>query len=195
MPHWTVEGGTYAVTFRLADSLPQPVLAAWREERALLLAELEHKGVLDRAREDRLRGLFAEKIERHLDVGHGACWLRRPEIAALVAGALRHFDGARHRLVAWSVMPNHVHAVMQPLAPHELSGVVQSWKGFSAREANRQLGRSGAFWQAETYDHLVRDAAELAHAVRYVAENPAQAGLRDWPWVWVSAEAREWVDG
>ena len=193
MPHWTVEGGTYAVTFRLADSLPQPVLAAWREERDLLLAELEETGALDRVREDRLRDLFAARIERHLDAGHGACWLRRPEVAAIVADALRHFDGARYHLAAWCVMPNHVHAVVRPLSPHSLSGVVQSWKGFSARMANCQLGRSGAFWQAESYDHLVRDAAELAHAVRYVAENPVRAGLSDWPWVEVSEEARGWV--
>jgi REP element-mobilizing transposase RayT len=190
LPHWTLDGATYAVVFRLADSLPQPVLAAWREERGLLLAEETARGTLPAAREERLRALFAEKMERLLDAGHGACWLRRPEIAGLVADGLRHFDGERHQLAAWCVMPNHVHAVVRPLAPHTLPDVIQSWKGYSARAANRLLGRSGVFWQAEPYDHLIRDAADFAHAVRYVWENPMKAGLREWPWVWVSEEAR-----
>jgi len=190
LPHWTLDGATYAVVFRLADSLPQAVVMAWREERAALVAEQSAKGTLTPAHEERLRALFAEKIECQLDAGHGACWLRRPEIASLVADALRYFDGERHLLAAWCVMPNHVHAVVRPLAPQTLPDVIQSWKGYSARAANRLLGRSGAFWQAEPYDHVIRDAADFAHAVRYVWENPTKAGLRDWPWVWASEEAR-----
>ncbi|MSU24178.1 MAG: hypothetical protein EXS32_10195 [Opitutus sp.] len=76
------------------------------------------------------------------------------------------------------------------LYPHTLPEIVQSWKGYSARAANRLLGRAGAFWQAEPYDHLIRDDADFAHAVRYILENPLKAGLRDWPWVWASDEAR-----
>jgi len=190
LPHWNLDRATYAVVFRLADSLPQAVVMAWREERAALVAEQSAKGTLTPAHEERLRALFAEKIECQLDAGHGACWLRRPEIASLVADALRYFDGERHLLAAWCVMPNHVHAVVRPLAPQTLPDVIQSWKGYSARAANRLLGRSGAFWQAEPYDHLIRDAADFAHAVRYVWENPTKAGLRDWPWVWASEEAR-----
>ncbi len=190
LPHWTLDGATYAVVFRLADSLPQAVVMAWREERAALVAEQSAKGTLTPAHEERLHALFAEKIECQLDAGHGACWLRRPEIASLVADALRYFDGERHLLAAWCVMPNHVHAVVRPLAPQTLPDVIQSWKGYSARAANRLLGRSGAFWQAEPYDHVIRDAADFAHAVRYVWENPTKAGLRDWPWVWASEEAR-----
>jgi putative DNA methylase len=53
------------------------------------------------------------RIEEYLDAGHGACWLRRPEIAALVEGALRYFDGQRYRLLAWCVMPNHVHTLIR----------------------------------------------------------------------------------
>jgi REP element-mobilizing transposase RayT len=74
-----------------------------------------------------------------------------------VADALRHFDGERYRLVAWCVMPNHVHAVVQPAAGHVLEEIVHSWKSFTAHQANKLLGRTGPFWMAEAYDHLVRD--------------------------------------
>ena len=52
------------------------------------------------------------------------------------------------------------------------------------------LGRTGEFWPEEYYDHLIRDEADYAHARRYLLENPATAGLRDWPWVWGREVAR-----
>jgi REP element-mobilizing transposase RayT len=192
LPHWTLAGATYAVCFRLADSLPQTVLAAWQRERAGLLEEGRREdGGLTREVEDRLRELFSAKVETFLDAGQGGCELRRPEIARLAVEALHYFEGSRHRLVAWCVMPNHVHAVVEPLGEHALPVILKSWKGFSGKEANRLLGRRGEFWQPESYDHLIRDEADLVHAVNYILENPAKAGLVEWPWVWASEEARE----
>ena len=82
-------------------------------------------------------------------------------------------------------MPNHVHVLVEPLKSHALSKIVQSWKSFTAKEANRILERTGTFWKTECYDHLIRDAAEFDHALRYIEENPVKAALKDWPWVFV----------
>jgi REP element-mobilizing transposase RayT len=81
-------------------------------------------------------------------------------------------------------MPNHVHVVFQTLAGNALAGILHSWKSFSAKRANQIVHRTGEFWQREYYDRLVRDAAEFHRAVKYVADNPLRAGLKDWPWVW-----------
>ena len=48
------------------------------------------------------------------------------------------------------------------------------------REANKLLGTTGQFWEREYFDRLIRNAAELERAVRYVVENPVKAGLKDW---------------
>ncbi len=109
--------------------------------------------------------------------------MRDPRIAAIVADALRHFQGERYRLLAWCVMPNHVHVVFSPLGQNALASIVHSWKSFSAQAANRLLRRSGPFWQREYFDHLVRDEVSLARILRYVGQNPSTADLRDWPWV------------
>ncbi len=59
-------------------------------------------------------------------------------------------------------------------------------KGGTAHEANRLVGRSGAFWEHESYDHYVRDEEELERIILYVLGNPVKAGLvadwRAWPW-------------
>lgn len=184
LPHWTRDGAAYAVTFRLGDSLPPSVIESWLlERRDIVRTAQQMNRPLSEHEEKRLQELHSERVATYLDGGHGACWLRQPAIAQAVADALRHFDGRRYRLRAWCVMPNHVHVVVEPLAGHTLSSILQSWKSFTAKMANRLLGRTGEFWQVEYYDHLIRDADDYAHAMHYLLDNPANAGLKGWPWV------------
>ncbi len=184
LPHWTREGATYSVTFRLADSLPAKVLAAWVGEREDIVKRAATMGrPLTDDEMRRLDELHSQRIEKYLDSGAGECQLRDPRIANIVRDSLLHFDGDRYDLAVWCVMPNHVHVVVRPRPGHELSDILHSWKSFTATKVNRLLGRTGAFWQPECYDHLIRDWDELAHAVEYVMDNPGKAGLRDWPWV------------
>ena len=95
---------------------------------------------------------------------------------------LKHFDGQRYHLLAWCIMPNHVHVVVQPLAGVELAAILHSWKLWTARAANKLLDRSGEYWLPEYYDHLVRDEEELRHVVGWAFENPEKSGLTDWVW-------------
>lgn len=132
---------------------------------------------------ERLAYLHSERVENYLDSGYGACFMNDSRVAAVMATALSFFNLQRYQLAAWCVMPNHVHVVIQPLQPYELSDILQSWKSFSAKEANKILKRSGDFWQPESYDHLIRDASDYAHSVNYVLENPLKAGLKNWKWV------------
>lgn len=103
--------------------------------------------------------------------------LRRPDIADLVANAIQFHAGQRFDLLAWVVMPNHAHVVVRPLPAFTLSQITKSWKGFTAREANRLLNRQGEFWQGESYDHLIRDDVDRARCVQYTHMNPVNARL------------------
>ncbi|MDP2303970.1 MAG: hypothetical protein Q8N03_16280 [Ignavibacteria bacterium] len=62
--------------------------------------------------------------------------------------------------------------------------ILQDLKKFTAVKCNKLLNRSGAFWQHESYDHVVRDEKELRRIVMYVLNNPVKAGLcekwEDW---------------
>ena len=191
LPHWTQDGGVYAVNFRLADSLPQAALNDYLRERSELEQMLsDEKARLDKNEESsvvaslahKLSELYESTIGRHLDAGHGECHLRDERIASVLIGALRHFDGDRYRLLAWCVMPNHVHLVIQPLGDHALDEILHSIQSYTANAANKLLGRSGTFWQKESYDHLIRDGEDYRNQIRYVLENPEKAGLVEWPW-------------
>jgi valyl-tRNA synthetase len=184
LPHWTQTAAIYAVTFRLADSLPADVLERWRVERD----KIDHPGEtqgreLTSHQQRELARLYCDRVESYLNAGHGQCYLRDPKVAELVANALKHFDGQRYDLIAWAVMPNHVHAILKPYQGIELPDILRSWKSYTANKANELLRRTDAFWQSEYYDHLIRDQEDFDHQVNYVLSNPNKAGLSDWPWV------------
>ena len=182
LPHWEQTETTYAVTFRLADSLPQSVLSEIEEDRrALALRALEGKPLSDHETAE-WQKLFSDKIQAMLDAGHGACPLAKPEVAGIVLDALRHFDGDRYELHACCIMPNHVHVVFTLGGGHELSEILHSWKSFTANEANKVLGRTGPFWQAESYDHLVRDGEDYCAQLEYLRSNPFKAGGKGMIW-------------
>ena len=182
LPHWTREGATYSVTFRLADSVPLEVLERWRKKREQLAVRSAPRELTEHELR-RLAELHGERVENYLDAGCGACVLRDPRAAEIVAKAIRHFEGDRYTLLAWCVMPNHVHVVFSPKPGFELESILHSWKSFTATMINRALVREGVLWQAESFDHLIRDADELSRAIEYVLKNPERAGLGDWPWV------------
>jgi DNA polymerase III alpha subunit len=181
LPHWQQEGATYFVTFRLADSLPRDVFDQWRAARDLALRDAQ-----DAARNSdeakakmaaQIAEEFGDKLEQHLDESIGDCWLRDPEVAGIVERALRHFDGERYVLGSYVVMPNHVHVLVRPVMEHKLPDILQSWKSFTAKEANKRLGREGEFWQPESFDHIVRNEQKLEEFNRYIQANPIKAGL------------------
>jgi REP element-mobilizing transposase RayT len=173
LPHWDHPGMIQSVNFRLGDSLPLTVIEKWKAELALQSGN-DHDVQL------------RHRIEEYLDAGHGECWLRRPDIARVVEGALFHFDGQRYRLLAWCIMPNHVHALIETREGFPLADVLHSWKSYTSHEANKLLQLSGAFWQREYLDRFVRNAEHYENVVAYIEENPVKAGLAkiktEWPW-------------
>jgi putative transposase len=169
LPHFDSPETIQFVTFRLADSLPRHVVEALRQQNDPTL-----------------------KIDRELDAGLGACWLGREDIAALIQNALLHFDNERYRLLAWCVMPNHVHTVVELLHGHSLGSILHSWKSFTAKKANALIGRTGIFWHDDYFDRYMRDEGHLGRTIGYVEQNPVKANLVDSPekWSWSSARFR-----
>src|SRR5207249_3259049 len=102
------------------------------------------------------------------------------------------FHGARYDLAAWCVMPNHVQLVVTPFSPHSPSDIFHSWKSYTAHRINQLLGRTGTFWERESFDHLIRTLNDFERFVAYIENNPVVAGLcaRPEDWRWSSARLR-----
>lgn len=171
LPHWDHPGVVQAVTFHLADSLPLQLL------NPVLVPENEQPA--QRAR-----------VQRALDVGWGGCLLADPKAAGIVEDSLLYGDGSRYRLLAWVVMPNHVHVLFELLENSSLPRIVQAWKGYTAKQINALRCRQGALWNKDYFDRYVRDARHLGNATRYVHWNPVRAGLVERPEDWRFGSAR-----
>lgn len=177
LPHFDQPGLVQMITFRLHDAMPASRRAEW-ENMLNLEDELER----------------CKKIEEYLDAGYGSCVLRDERIARLVQEALLHFDGQRYRLLAWVIMPNHVHVLIETRPGYQLSEIVQAWKSFTAKEVNKLLGRRGILWQTDYFDRFIRDEQHFENAVHYIHYNPVKAGLvtqaEDWPYSSVSRQEK-----
>ena len=166
-----------SITFRLYDSLPKEVI----EEIKLKLDINEDDDSCDSIQYQRLR----QKIAEYEDAGYGQCFLRDERIAAIMQDTLKHFDGERYQLICWCIMPNHVHVLIEVNEGWSLSRIMHGWRSYTAKEANRILGRTGKFWMEEYYDRYIRNDNHLQKTINYILNNPANAGLDDWPWVGV----------
>ena len=194
LPHIQPEGAIFFVTSRLANSLPMDVVEKLRRERDVIDAELAKiTDKYERAEKAYLasRRLFG-KWDKALDSSStGIMYLSNVQVAKLVADSLHFRDGKVYELIAYCIMPNHIHIVFMPLEEskgkyYSLSKIMHSLKRHTAREANLILGRAGSFWQHENYDHFARDEAELERIIKYVLYNPVKANLvkeqTDWKW-------------
>ncbi len=201
------------VTFRLAGTIPRDVADRLQEQKRRLLKNGEG-AVSNPSFQQRIhKQLFAaydDYLDQHVEID----WLRDPRIASIVRQSLYHLHGDKLLLLAYTVMPNHVHVLFQPIdsqqtndgtqligeTPDEqspLSTIMHSLKGFTAHRANRILSRRGQFWQHESYDHWVRDDDELERVVDYINANAVKAGLarHAHDWFWCSAHDRFLADG
>lgn len=108
---------------------------------------------------------------------------RRKWFADFAAGcaAARCFEDVQllngGRMLAWVLMPDHVHWLLQLGESNNLGEVVTRLKSASARQANRVLHRSGKIWAKAFHDHALRDDEDLQQVARYIAANPLRAGL------------------
>ncbi len=174
LPHWDLGGGIQALTYRLADSLPAEALERLKQD-----LPPDRDGRPD-------QHALRLRIEAWIDAGHGACLLREESAAQAVIQHWRHRHGEDYRLLAYVVMPNHVHVCIEVAEGQSLTTIVEAWKSCSSRSIRKVVGGNGPLWQRDYWDRWIRDSDHLARTVRYIEENPVAAGLveaaEQWPW-------------
>ena len=178
LPHYDASSKYQMLTYRLADSLP---------------ANFSLPGSAG--------GSPAEKLERRklieqvLDNGYGSCVLKIPEVATLVEDNFKYFDKKKYDLIAYVVMPNHVHLLIKTYDGFPLSEIIHSWKSFTSRQILKTLENMNEFssvfkdkkvWQKEYWDRFIRSHEHYLKAIEYIHQNPVKAGLvsnaKDWIW-------------
>jgi REP element-mobilizing transposase RayT len=190
LPHWRQDGATYFVTFHLADALP----ADKRRELELLRREWEHKHPPPRDEATwtaYARTVFRE-VERVMDAGPGKCWFSQSVYAQELHHSILHFHGERYEVGCFVVMANHCHLIMRPFDGFDLEKELGAIKRTTSRFINAHEALSGALWQEESYDSIIRDEEHLYRIVQYIGRNSYKAGIPREQWHrWMNPT---WVD-
>jgi putative transposase len=210
LPHIILPHSIYFITFRLHNSLPQSKIIQLKEEYNEQCKPFINRHNIPQANDKLIQ--IAEDYFYNFDeilhnCGDGPVWLRIDSIAKIVADALHFRDKKVYDLFAYTIMSNHVHIIIRPITDTEnnliynlenenklgrskcdylLGIILESLKRFTAHKANKELGRTGNFWQHENYDHMIRNYDELITKTEYILNNPVKAGLVDSPekWQW-----------
>lgn len=207
LPHWHPKGHTFFINYRLANSLPSHVIRELVQEREQEIKKLLAQFNKDPQHLELERYISNKKHFGRFDAWLDRCiaesprWLEQENIARIVAEQIHTLDGERYRLIAYCIMPNHIHQLIDTAgfpaeaathsgrtAPYPLAETMKRIKGRTARYCNQALGRSGAFWHHESYDHVVRDQKEFERVLWYILNNPLKAGLvenwEEWPFTY-----------
>ncbi len=201
LPHWYSADKPVFVTYRLKFTIPMSVITEFNAKRSEWFQNLSNMKVDDKLAEEANKSLtqfywLDELISKSAEVPQ---ILSRKDLTDVITDTFNHHNKIRYDLLAYCVMPNHVHVLFNPLKQSDgdiypLARITYSWKRFTATKINRILKRSGALWQQESYDHMVRDESELRSMMQYIIDNPVKAGLvdkwEDWYGTWIHEDYR-----
>ena len=151
LPHTDVTGNYQFITFRTFDS-----------------------------KDPFLKKLFAQEIENskkqltadlHLDKSEQGAYLHG-EVLRYLHDFIKNKNQELYQLVAFCIMPNHIHLLIKPLMP--LAAMMNMFKGISAKEINNIMGRKGTFWAKTYYDKGIRDQKNFDVVYCYIKNNPSK---------------------
>jgi RecG-like helicase/REP element-mobilizing transposase RayT len=125
----------------------------------------------------------------------------------LVLESILRWKDHRYELYAACVLPDHAHVLIEPMVERDdnsgkpmffsLSKILHTIKSFTANRINKIEKASGAVWETESFDRLIRSETDLQEKFQYITRNPWDAGVvkpgADYPWVWwpeMEADAR-----
>lgn len=175
LPHFDGVGVTQFVTFRLWDSIPQEVIRQIEDELK------DEKGNVDRIR--------CQRKEAHLDIGTGSCLLRETECAEIVRDSILFLNGGWYELMAWVIMPNHVHLLVRFEEGQSLSKALHSLKSYTGHELKKLHPEMSHIWQDESFDRYMRNEEHYWKTYQYIHQNPVKAKICQVPedFQWSSA--------
>ena len=157
LPHINAIGYFQFVTFRTNDSVDHFVLKLRQQD-------------INESQKEYL-------IDRYTDVSRKGAYLNG-EVLDFLKSYLIEQDKKLYSLIAFCIMPNHVHIAFRQDIP--LSDIMRRIKGATSYHINRLLQKEGRFWEENYFDRIIRDDKHFAIVYDYIKNNPIKAGLKDY---------------
>ena len=170
LPHLQQIGKIHMVNFRLGDSMPQSLVIQYKHLKENFIRT--HPYPWDSATYNHYRSIVSAPMEKYIDSGYGSCVLRYSELRQYLIDSIDFYDMERYAMLAYVIMPNHVHMLVTPFGGFDLYATLSSIKSYSATKINRHLGRKGSLWQEEPFDTVIRSYRHYLKCLEYIKANP-----------------------
>jgi len=205
LPHLYVSNHPVFLTWRLKFDLPNIIKHTIKEmkdefEKRTLELSTEYKLMQGYTYHKRVFDYLDNHLGNSEDLPK---LLDNNNMREIISQALLYKHEENYLLHSFCLMPNHIHVLFTPYADkidlkNTLSKVTHGWKRITAIRINELLGKSGALWASESYDHVVRNEEEFSRIIIYIMQNPVKAGLvkhwKNWGGNWLSDEFIEVMD-
>jgi len=208
LPHFQQPGQAYFVTWILKDAVPPKAFPKYTNKLQQLRNQIElhkqkksEKNFIDGLQKEyySVRKKYMKAFDDLLALSKSnTVDLSHSENTGIISETIHFWDNIKLKNIAYSIMPNHVHWVLEVFEKDEnrnpvyLQDIMQSVKRQSARQINLREGRAGKLWQKENFDTTIRDEKHMYNAIEYTLNNPVNAGLvknRDnWPGNYLNSE-------
>ncbi|MCF7815334.1 MAG: hypothetical protein K9N09_12215 [Candidatus Cloacimonetes bacterium] len=195
LPHYQPGNGIFFITTCLAKALSTKIISELKQRK------IDFQNMIKKVSENQKifvlkefhRSYFRD-FESFIHSQSKKDWLIRTSIQQVIKENLLFWDGVRYKLIAFCIMPNHLHLMIKPFQKgkhmyESLSKIMFTMKSFTANECNKILDRSGQFWLHESYDHYIRNFKDYEYHLKYLLENPVKSNLvnkwKDWNGNWL----------
>jgi len=116
------------------------------------------------------------QADQYLDNSKKGAYLNN-EVLFYLKDYLQSLDKELYQLVAFSIMPNHLHILFKQM--QDLDKTIKQIKGSSAITINKMLNKKGTFWAKGYYDKAIRDEKHFLVTYNYIKNNAIKANLKD----------------
>jgi len=108
----------------------------------------------------------------------------------------RDFSGGENivRIVAYCLMPTHIHFILQPMIENGISIFVAKILNSYTRYFNLKHKRKGPLWESRTKKILIKTQEQLIHLTRYIHLNPVTGYLVERPQDWEFSSYLEYLN-
>ena len=144
LPHWNQNNKFYFVTFRLADAMPTEVMHDYK----VRMMDVEKRFPMPRTRE------------------------QQTEVDRIKHSALEKYLELDYELIAYVIMPNHVHLLLATIGDKPIQSIMNAIKRVSGHRICKLAKHRAPLWQREYYDRLIRNAQHYDDVVTYIINNP-----------------------
>ena len=79
-----------------------------------------------------------------------------------------------YKIYAFVIMPDHIHAIIQPREEFNISVIMNKIKGNFGNNYNKIVGKQGKVWQSRFYDEGITNMKELMEKIQYIHNNPVR---------------------